>query len=182
MIPLTTLSKQSRKSTGIVAETARTESNSLAYLSEIQDKRSGLDRRLIKINGLGKFYYTDRRSQTDRRVCIERRNNFQPKSMRAEPYQSFLIDERNKCLFVNGQKINLTPKEFGLILLLSTDMDRVFTTEEIIEHLWPANGRANKSDLYQYMHLLRKKIEPDPASPQLLRNVKGFGYKLDINQ
>jgi len=47
-------------------------------------------------------------------------------------------------------------------------------TDEIIKHLWPENNRATKSDLYQYMHLLRKKIEKDPNNPQWIMTVKGL--------
>lgn len=94
----------------------------------------------------------------------------------------FQIDRRNKCVFLNGNKIDLTRKEFELFELLSTDLDRVFAAEEIIRHLWPENSRATKSDLYQYMHLLRKKIENDPNNPHWIMTVKGFGYKLNVGR
>jgi DNA-binding response OmpR family regulator len=96
-------------------------------------------------------------------------------------FKDFQIDRRNKCVFLKGQKVDLTPKEFELVELLSTDVDRIFMTDEIINHLWPESNRATKSDLYQCMHLLRKKIEIDPNNPQWIMNVKGFGYKLNIN-
>jgi DNA-binding response OmpR family regulator len=95
-------------------------------------------------------------------------------------FKDFKIDQRNKCVILEGHKVDLTPKEFELIELLLTDIDRIFTTEEIIKHLWPENHRATKSDLYQYMHLLRKKLEKDPNNPEWILNVKGFGYKLNI--
>ena len=95
-------------------------------------------------------------------------------------FKDFKIDQRNKCLFLIGNKVYLTPKEFELIELLLTDVDRVFMADEIINHLWPESNRATKSDLYQYMHLLRKKIEQDPNHPQWIMTIKGFGYKLNI--
>ncbi|MGZ5075016.1 MAG: response regulator transcription factor [Methylobacter sp.] len=93
-----------------------------------------------------------------------------------EPFQ---IDQRSKSVLFNGKLLNLTRKEFELFELLAKDIDRVFMTHEIINHLWPENNRATKSDLYQYMHLLRKKIENDPNNPQWILTVKGFGYKLN---
>jgi DNA-binding response OmpR family regulator len=92
----------------------------------------------------------------------------------------FQLDQRMRCVFLKGHKVDLTPKEFELIELLLTDIDRIFMSDEIIKHLWPESNRATKSDLYQYMHLLRKKIEIDPNNPQWILNVKGFGYKLNI--
>lgn len=96
--------------------------------------------------------------------------------------KKFQMDHRNKCVVLDGQHVSLTPREFELIELLSTDIDRVFTADEIISQLWPENKRATKSDLYQYMHLLRKKIEKEPNNPQWIMNIKGFGYKLNIAQ
>ncbi len=93
--------------------------------------------------------------------------------------EPFHIDQRSKSVLFNGKSLNLTRKEFELFQLLAQDVDRVFMTDEIINHLWPENNRATKSDLYQYMHLLRKKIEHDPNNPQWILTVKGFGYKLN---
>jgi len=91
----------------------------------------------------------------------------------------FRIDHRNKSLFLNGNKVFLTPKEFELMELLLSDINRVFMNSEIINQLWPESHRATKSDLYQYMHLLRKKIEKAPNNPQIIKTVRGFGYKLN---
>jgi DNA-binding response OmpR family regulator len=91
------------------------------------------------------------------------------------------IDHRKKCLFLKGKKVDLTPKEFELVELLATDVNRIFTADEIIKHLWPVSHRATKSDLYQYMHLLRKKIEHDPDNPKWIMTIKGFGYKLNVD-
>lgn len=93
--------------------------------------------------------------------------------------EPFRIDQRSKSVLFNGKSLHLTRKEFELFELLSKDVKRVFMTDEIIRHLWPENNRATKSDLYQYMHLLRKKIENDPNNPQWILTVKGFGYRLN---
>ena len=92
----------------------------------------------------------------------------------------FQIDQRAKRVLLNGKSVDLTRKEFELFELLATDVDRVFMADEIIEHLWPSNNRATKSDLYQYMHLLRKKTEDDPNNPQWILTIKGFGYRLNV--
>lgn len=92
----------------------------------------------------------------------------------------FYINHRIKSLFIRGCRIDLTPKEFELISLLTRDANRVFSADEIIKSLWPENNRAAKSDLYQYMHLLRKKVEKDPDHPEWIITVKGFGYKLNF--
>lgn len=133
-----------------------------------------------------------RRAANDRRLLILKQQNAlagnnQPANniaqngdtdcLMVEPFQ---IDQRSKSVLFNGKSLNLTRKEFELFELLAQDVERVFMTDEIISHLWPENNRATKSDLYQYMHLLRKKIENDPNNPRWILTVKGFGYKLNV--
>ena len=92
---------------------------------------------------------------------------------------SLRIDKNSKCLLLNGIQVSLTPKEFELMEFLLSDINRVFKNSEIINHLWPESNRATKSDLYQYMHLLRKKIEKDPNNPRIIKTARGFGYKIN---
>ncbi|MDD5578893.1 MAG: winged helix-turn-helix domain-containing protein [Methylobacter sp.] len=93
----------------------------------------------------------------------------------------FQIDPRSKSVLLYGKSIDLTRKEFELFELLAKDVERVLKVDEIIQHLWPVNNRATKSDLYQYMYLLRKKIEKDPNNPQWILTIKGFGYKFNVS-
>jgi len=131
--------------------------------------------------------FVEKRFNKDRRAMMERRidafklssiNTDSPKENRRTELRSFRIDRPNKRVFVNEHKVDLTRKEFELVELLASDTQRIFTTDEILSCLWPENSRATKSDLYQYMHLLRKKIETDPNNPQWVMNIKGFGYRL----
>jgi len=133
------------------------------------ERRSFIERRRVELN-----------SNSDEGYKESRNPGYQHED--GNPgFKDFQIDQRNKCVFLKGHKVDLTPKEFELVELLSTDIDRIFMTDEIIKHLWPENNRATKSDLYQYMHLLRKKIEKDSNNPQWIMTVKGFGYRLNID-
>jgi DNA-binding response OmpR family regulator len=89
------------------------------------------------------------------------------------------IDDRAKVVTVDAEQVTLTPKEYELLKLLAGEPGRVFTNEEIIDCLWNG-GRATSTDVKQYIYHLRNKIERDPQSPQLIQNVKGFGYKLCV--
>lgn len=144
-----------------------------------------------KFNLFSKLWNQERRRNERRR--LERRSIDQdlkifPSSVNAKSVARengyccqvghFRIDSRIKAVFLGHKNLELTRKEFDLFELLASDSDRVFLTEEIIDYLWPENDRATKSDLYQYMHLLRKKIEKDPENPKWIMTIKGFGYKL----
>ena len=133
------------------------------------ERRSFIERRRVELNSNSDEGYKSSRNPG----CRHEDGN--------PGFKDFQIDRRNKCVFLKGHKVDLTPKEFELVELLSTDIDRIFMADEIIKHLWPENNRATKSDLYQYMHLLRKKIEKDSNNPQWIMTVKGFGYRLNID-
>lgn len=92
---------------------------------------------------------------------------------------AFEINHNCQSVYLKGRDLNLTCKEYKLFNLLAQDAERVCTTKNIIAHLWPNKCRANKSDLYQYMYLLRKKVEIDPDHPYWILTVKGVGYKLN---
>lgn len=135
--------------------------------------------------------YGERREQEDRRAIAERaaslsfsnnpRNSaFSKNNRNIYELGSFVIDNGCNTVFLSDKNLELTRKEFKLFCLLASDIDRAFKADEIIKHLWPTEYRANKSDLYQYMHLLRKKVEKNSDNPHWIQTVKGVGYRLHI--
>jgi DNA-binding response OmpR family regulator len=90
------------------------------------------------------------------------------------------VDLRAKSVTIDGKPVSLSPKEFNLLALLASDDGRVFTSEEIINELWGGDSKAAGSDVKQCIYQLRCKIEQDPHAPRWIRNVKGFGYKLEV--
>jgi DNA-binding response OmpR family regulator len=88
------------------------------------------------------------------------------------------IDDRSKTVTVGNAKLALSPKEYNLLKLLASEPGRVFSSDEIIAHLWPDNSRAAASDVKQYIHLLRGKLEKKAQISNPIENIKGFGYRL----
>ena len=88
------------------------------------------------------------------------------------------IDDRSKTVTAGQVSMALSPKEFGLLRLLASEPGRVFSSEEIIAHIWPRNSRAAPSDVKQYIHLLRSKLKKHARISDSIENIKGFGYRL----
>ena len=88
------------------------------------------------------------------------------------------IDDRSKTVTVGNMTLALSPKEYSLLKLLASEPGRVFSSEEIIEHVWPDSRRAAASDVKQYIHLLRNKLEKKANLSSPIENIKGFGYRL----
>lgn len=89
-----------------------------------------------------------------------------------------LIDEGSKRVRVRGEPVELSPKEYQVLTLLAREPGRVFSSEEILQHVWSDNHLASAQDVKQYIYFLRQKLEVDPRNPQLIVTVRGFGYKL----
>lgn len=92
----------------------------------------------------------------------------------------FEVNPHTRTVYKKGRDLQLTRKEFELFTLLMGERDEICSVETILGQLWPDTPRASKSDLYQYVHTLRKKVEHDPCQPQCLLTIKGVGYQLHI--
>jgi DNA-binding response OmpR family regulator len=92
------------------------------------------------------------------------------------------VNDFLKRVVIDGKVINLSPKEYELFRFMFMHADRVLSTQEIIDHLWPDLQRASASDVHQYIHTLRRKVEADPNHPRCIVTVRGFGYQLVIPQ
>ncbi len=91
-----------------------------------------------------------------------------------------IIDDASKKVQVRGKPVELSPKEYELLKLLSSSPGHVFSNQEILERVWPKGGFATAQDVKQYVYFLRQKLEENPEEPKLIITVRGFGYKLQI--
>ena len=89
------------------------------------------------------------------------------------------IDDRSKTVTVGNASLSLSPKEYKLLRLLASEPGRVFSSDEIIAHLWPESDRAAANDVKQYIHLLRSKLFRSADIGDPIENIKGFGYRLN---
>jgi len=81
-------------------------------------------------------------------------------------------------VLIDGQRIALTPTEYGLLHALILHAGRVLTHRQLIEAVWGAGDEANSHLLRVNISNLRKKIELDPLRPHLLVTEPGVGYRL----
>lgn len=86
------------------------------------------------------------------------------------------IDEAQHEVTLHGQPVELTAREFALLLALAQHPGRVFTRPQLLERVW---GDAYYDEHVVDVHVgnLRKKLEADPAHPHYLETVRGVGYR-----
>ncbi len=87
------------------------------------------------------------------------------------------IDLANHAVMRDGEEIKLTATEFKLLSYLAANAGRVLTHQAILSHVWAPVDADRVEYLRVYMRQLRKKIEPDPESPEILINEPGIGYR-----
>lgn len=76
-----------------------------------------------------------------------------------------------------GAPIELTAKEFDLLLVLMRNAGRVLTRNTLLDRVWGVEYFGDTRTVDVHMRYLRQKIEDNPDSPQLLQTVRGVGYK-----
>jgi DNA-binding response OmpR family regulator len=88
------------------------------------------------------------------------------------------IDLARHRVQVDGKVVDLTPSEFRLLQLLAEEPERVFSRQQIMEHLWqtPYVGDTRACDAH--ISNLRRKVERDHRHPERIVTVREVGYKL----
>jgi two-component system KDP operon response regulator KdpE len=90
------------------------------------------------------------------------------------------IDFENRRVRVAEQEINVTPTEYSILSYLARNPGRIVTQEKILKEIWGPISDAESGSLRVHISSLRKKIETDPARPELLITEPSIGYRLVI--
>jgi len=113
--------------------------------------------------------------------AIIRRKNFNGNNVVV--LDKLIIDIADKSVKTDRGFLELTRKEYELLLYFASNKNRVITKESIIDHLW--GSHANMADTYDiiYSHIknLRKKLQ-DGGCPDYIISVYGMGYKFAVSQ
>jgi DNA-binding response OmpR family regulator len=87
------------------------------------------------------------------------------------------IDPGAREVRVGGRLVDLTQKEFELLLHFASHPGRVYSRAQLLDAVWGYNHEGYEHAVNCHINRLRAKIEEDPARPRLLRTVWGVGYR-----
>ncbi|MEN4759481.1 response regulator transcription factor [Chryseobacterium sp. C39-AII1] len=90
-------------------------------------------------------------------------------------YQNLTVNKNTNRVFRNGKEINLTPKEFKLLVFLISNAERVLSREEIAENVWGNHFDTGTNYIDVYIAYLRKKIDKD-FDEKLIHTKPGMGF------
>ena len=88
------------------------------------------------------------------------------------------IDLARRRVTIEEQEIYLTATEYNLLHELAIHVNQVLLHEQLLTAVWGPEYRSEMDYLRSYVHSLRKKLERNPANPELIINVTGVGYML----
>ncbi len=91
-------------------------------------------------------------------------------------FGNIVINLKSLDVKKNGEKLELTPREFDLIKFLATQPNQVFSREELMEHVWKYDYYGDLRTVDVTVRRLREKLEDDPANPVRIVTRRGAGY------
>ncbi len=89
------------------------------------------------------------------------------------------IDPPGRLVTIGGQPVQLTAREFDMLLLLAMHPRQVFTRDQLLERVWGASDYIDPGTVTVHVRRLREKLEKDPSSPLHILTVWGVGYKFE---
>jgi DNA-binding response OmpR family regulator len=87
------------------------------------------------------------------------------------------IDTAQRIVKVQGRAVELTAKEFDLLLFFARHPGRVFSRVQLLDKVWGYNHDGYEHTVNSHINRLRGKIEADPSKPDYILTVWGVGYK-----
>jgi two-component system, OmpR family, alkaline phosphatase synthesis response regulator PhoP len=91
--------------------------------------------------------------------------------------KDFCIHRENRKATFRGQRLDLTAKEFELLLLLASNKGKTFSRFELLESVWGVSFSGYEHTITSHINRLRLKIEPNINEPQYILTTWGIGYR-----
>ncbi|MCI0527855.1 MAG: response regulator transcription factor [Nitrospira sp.] len=96
------------------------------------------------------------------------------KTIRAD---DLVIDTEKRKVVLHGKSVDLTAKEFDLLLQFAKNPGKVYTRSQLLDLVWGYGHEGYEHTVNSHINRLRAKIEKDPAHPGYILTVWGVGYK-----
>ena len=106
------------------------------------------------------------------------RQDYQPRSQTATLKQKdLLIDTERRTATIGHRQLELTMKEFDLLLFLMQNPGHVYSRDHLLDYVWGQDSFVGARTVDVHIRRLREQIETDASQPQYIITVWGVGYK-----
>jgi DNA-binding response OmpR family regulator len=97
----------------------------------------------------------------------------------APPEALVRIDPEGRRVFLRGQEVQLTGKEFELLKVLVANDGKVVSREKLMRDVWDSAWYGSTKTLDMHISVLRKKLGDDAAHPSYITTIRGVGFRFD---
>jgi two-component system alkaline phosphatase synthesis response regulator PhoP len=101
------------------------------------------------------------------------------KNISSLSYENLYIDINKRKVLLDNNKIELSPKEFELLVLMASNPGRNYSRSELLNIIWGYNFEGYEHTVNSHINRLRAKIESDMAHPVYILTTWGVGYKFN---
>jgi two-component system phosphate regulon response regulator PhoB len=111
---------------------------------------------------------------------VLRRSQSQVPAQKVLDFDGLSIDLRTREVVLNGQVVDMTAKEFDLLVFLANAPRHVFSREQILTQVWGSSSEwQDPATVTEHIRRVRRKIEKEPDDPRWIKTVRGVGYRFD---
>jgi DNA-binding response OmpR family regulator len=90
------------------------------------------------------------------------------------------LDTATREVVLNSDAVEMTAKEFDLLVFMARSPRQVFTRAQLLEQVWDSSSAwQGEGTVTEHVRRIRRKIEADPDNPRWLRTVRGVGYRFE---
>ncbi|MFH7242276.1 MAG: response regulator transcription factor [Spirulina sp.] len=107
-----------------------------------------------------------------------RQGQTQPATETGLTFEDITLHPQECRVFLRGDEVNLSPKEFRILELFMGQPRRVWSRDQIIDQVWGHDFMGDNKTVDVHIRWLREKLEADPSRPVYIKTVRGFGYRL----
>ncbi len=109
--------------------------------------------------------------------AVLRRVDTAPEHEAPIEFDDMTIDPAARRVVVRGDEVQLTQREFDVLLFLARHPGQVFSRNQLMDAVWQYSFYSDTSTVTVHIRRLRAKIEADPATPRHIQTVWGVGYR-----
>jgi len=111
-----------------------------------------------------------------RRIEVDREGG-QATALEKYEFRDLSLDVASRRATLSGRPLELTGREFDLLLMFMQHPGRAFSRQELLESVWGYDYSGYSHTVNSHINRLRSKIEKDPSDPRYIQTVWGIGYR-----
>ncbi len=111
------------------------------------------------------------------RALLRRREKVTVDGATVLAFGELTIDSAKRMVRIEDRPVELTAKEYDVLLLLCSHPGRAFSRKQLLEMVWGYHYEGYSHTVNSHINRLRSKIEADPSRPRYIETVWGFGYR-----